>query len=367
MAVLPPTMRAVVSTDEGGFTLQEVPTPTLESGSTQILVQVKACALNHIDYKSTILQKKAGNIMGLDFAGVVISTGSAVGAHSFRIGDRVAGAARGNIGPTGSFAEYLVIDPALVFSVPTDIPFESAAQLGTSCFAACQALYRVLDFPTPYEKGRTEDRSEVLVWSGSSSTGQYSVQLAALSGLRVISTSSPANYEFVKSLGADEVWDYNDSRTQKRVFSSTKGKLTSAVDCFSAGTTPGQVSGSLSKAGGKIVTMLPYTSRKKGVTTELVHGFTIYGEAVDLPGISIPASPEHYAHGVRYAQLITQLLVERKLQLGPIKVIPGGLAGIEQGVNLMRSGRVHAEKLVFTVSDTPADVNALETGTPCYM
>ncbi|KAF9045142.1 chaperonin 10-like protein [Panaeolus papilionaceus] len=355
-------MRAVVSTDDGGYSLQEILTPTLKS--TEILVQVKACALNHIDYKSTILQKKRGNILGGDFAGVVISTGSAVPAHSARVGDRISGTVRGNIGLTGSFSEYLVADPALVFSLPDDITFEDAAQLGTSCIAACQALYQVLDLPTPYEKDRTEERRDILIWSGSSSTGQYAVQLAALSGLRVISTSSPANFDLVKSLGAEEVYDYNDSRTQKRIFSSTKGELRSAIDCFSSGTTPGQISGSLSKEGGKIVTMLPYNSRKQGVTTEFVHVFTIFGETVDLPGIHVPASPELYAQGVRYSQLITQLLAEKKLRLGPIRVIPGGLAGIDQGVTLMRSSKVHAEKLVFRISDTPADDGVLGTRAP---
>jgi len=108
--------------------------------------------------------------------------------------------------------------------------------------------------------------------------GQYAVQFASLAGLRVISTSSPQNFDLVRSFGAAEVYDYADSRTARKIFSATSGKLTLAVDCISDGMTPAQVSGALSKEGGTIVTVLPYNSRKKGVNTELILVYSMWGE-----------------------------------------------------------------------------------------
>jgi NADPH:quinone reductase-like Zn-dependent oxidoreductase len=294
--------------------------------------------------------------MGSDFAGVVVTVGSMVPADLSRnVGERVAGMVRGNINPNGAFAEYLVMDAALIFKLPDHIPFELGAQLGISCYAACQALYQTLGFPTPFEEHPTE-QPDILIWAGASSTGQFTIQLAKQSGLRVISTSSPKNFEFVKSLGAAEVCDYADSRAQKRIHSMTNGTLQYAVDCFSNGTSPVQISGSLSKEGGTIVTMLPYETRKKGVSTKLVLVYSLWGEPIILPGINLPGDPSHYADGTKFNKLITRLLAEGKLKPGPIKMFSKGLASVHEGFMYMVSGKVHAEKIVWRVSDTPDDI-----------
>lgn len=246
------------------------------------------------------------------------------------------------------------------------MPFELGAQLGVSCYAACQALYQTLNLPTPLDP-TPEEVTDILVWSGSSHTGQYAIQIAKLSGLRVVATCSPKSFDFVKSLGAVEVFDYSDSRAQKKIVATTGGKLRYAIDCYSSGTSPVQVSGSLSKEGGTIVTMLPYETRKKGVKTELVLVYSLWGEvsldalpnlvshqadnanywpsqhafqAIDVPGISVPANPDHYPNGVKYNRLIGQLLEEKKLTLGPIKLFSKGLASVEEGFAYMLSGKV---------------------------
>jgi len=181
-----------------------------------------------------------------------------------------------DVTPHGSFAEYLVADPGLLIHIPDDISFESAAQLAVSCFTACQALYQTFHLPTPLEPAT--EPMDILIWSGSSFTGQFAVQLAHLSGLRVISTSSPRNFDLIRSLGAAEVYDYADSRAARKIHAATGSKLKLALDCISSGTTPAQVSGCLSKEGGTIATTLPYTTPKKGVNTELVLLYSIWGK-----------------------------------------------------------------------------------------
>jgi NADPH:quinone reductase-like Zn-dependent oxidoreductase len=58
--------------------------------------------------------------------------------------------------------------------------------------------------PTPTEQ-------TVLVWGGSTSAGSNAIQLAVAAGYEVITTASPRNYDFVKSLGASAVFDYNSA------------------------------------------------------------------------------------------------------------------------------------------------------------
>ncbi|KDR73163.1 hypothetical protein GALMADRAFT_72578 [Galerina marginata CBS 339.88] len=341
-------MRCVVTTGDGKFELKRLPIPSPKAN--EILVKVEACALNHTDWKSIILHKRPGNIVGSDFAGTVVFLGAAVPVGSRTLGERIAGAVRGNINPNGAFAEYLVTDPALVFTLPDDVPFELGAQLGVSCYATCQALYQTLRLPTPLNP--SSNGNDILIWSGSSSMGQYAVQFAKLSGLRVISTASPQNFELVRSLGAAEVFDYADSRTSKKIFSATSGRLEYAVDCISDGMTPVQVSGSLSKEGGTIVTVLPYQSRKKGVKTELILVYSMWGEDVEVP-IPLKGSHEHYENAIDYNRMISDMLSKNMLKLGAIKIFPMGLASVQEGVDYMMTGKIHAEKVVYRISDTP--------------
>lgn len=107
------------------------------------------------------------------------------------------------IGPNGTFAEYLVAPSDIIFSLPDTMSFEDAAQLGIACYTSCQCLYQTLELPTPLEPA--QEPADVLIWSGTSSTGQIAIQLAKLSGLRVITTASTGRFDFVKTLGADEV------------------------------------------------------------------------------------------------------------------------------------------------------------------
>ncbi|KIJ26248.1 hypothetical protein M422DRAFT_192471, partial [Sphaerobolus stellatus SS14] len=193
---------------------------------------------------------------------------------------------------------------------------------------------------------------DILIWGGATATGQYAIQLAKLSGLRVISTASPKNFDFLKSLGADEVFDYSDSKTARKVSQLTGGRLKHAVDCISDGMTPNPVSTCLSKEGGTIATLLPYQSKKPGVKTELVLLYSINGKALEFP-FPYPAHPEHRDNGVEYCKMITRLLVENLLKPCPVKLVSSGLAGVREGFDYMKQGKVHAEKITYRIADTP--------------
>ncbi|KAF7358098.1 GroES-like protein [Mycena venus] len=251
-------MKALVTVGDGTFRLQDVAVPT--PGVDEVLVKVIAVAQNPTDWKTLLLHTQPGNILGCDFAGIIVHIGAEVPP---------------GIGPNGAYAEYVKADAALVIALPDDMTFENAAQLGVASLTVCQCLYQCFRLPTPLQPA--SEPEDILIWSGTSATGQYAVQFAKLAGLRVISTSSPKNTGFVKSLGADEVFDYADSKTPKRVSVATGGSLKYAVDCISEGMTPNQVSMSLGKDGGTIATLLPYESRRKGVKTVFILAYSALG------------------------------------------------------------------------------------------
>lgn len=168
----------------------------------------------------------------------------------------------------------MVVSATLVFALPDTVSFDHGAQLGIACYTACQALYQGIDLPTPLNP--IADPTDILVWSGTSAVGQYIVQFAKLAGFRVISTASLKNIELVKSLGADEVFDYEDPRTPAKIFEATGGNLRYAVDCICVRSTPDQVAMSMSKEGGKVAVLLPYESKRENITTVFNVAYTIF-------------------------------------------------------------------------------------------
>lgn len=208
--------------------------------------------------------------------------------------------------------------------------------MGVACMTACLSLYYILDIPTPDDPPTTTAAQDILVWSGA----------------RVITTASPKQYDFVKSLGADSVYDYSDSFAAREIFEATRGRLTRAVDCWSEGMSPYQVSTSLSAEGGKIATLLPYLSREKGVDTELVVTYAIFGKAIEFP-FKVAANMDLARCAHKYSRLISRLLFEGKIRLGPVRIFPNGLLGVVDGMEYSRLGKVHGEKIVYRISDTP--------------
>jgi NADPH:quinone reductase-like Zn-dependent oxidoreductase len=112
----------------------------------------------------------------------------------------------------GAFAEFTAMDHDLTFRVPDSWSNENAATLPACFFTACQILYLRMGLPEPSSTTRPAETPTVLVWSGATSVGQFVIQLAALSGCRVVTTASRKQWDHLKSLGAAECFDYQVRR-----------------------------------------------------------------------------------------------------------------------------------------------------------
>jgi NADPH:quinone reductase-like Zn-dependent oxidoreductase len=165
----------------------------------------------------------------------------------------------------GAFSEYMVVDAELgVFPIPDGWSFEEAAQLGVAPSTALLCLHQTLELPSPFEAKSGPQRS-ILIWGGASSVGQYAIQFAKFGGLRVVTTASPKNFDLVKGLGADEVFDYRDENVVEKIRAATGNELDIAIDTISEGKTPEQVAGSIGDKGGKVAVILPCESPRPDV------------------------------------------------------------------------------------------------------
>jgi NADPH:quinone reductase-like Zn-dependent oxidoreductase len=280
------TMRAVSHQGDGiNVKVEQKPIPEPKSG--EILVKVRAigqsacrpadvrrssdATADPTDYKHAQLFSKKGARMGCDMAGEVAKLGPDVPAGALKEGDRVSGFVRGGMSETtGVFAEYATLPYDNVWQLPGNITFEEAATTPIPLSTAVQGLYLRLRLPEKLTEG---EKPWLLVWSASSAVGQYVVQLARLTGLRVVATASKARWEHIKSLGADEVIDYKvrtvfstmvsdaDLRLQdedavEQIRKITGGKLQYAFDCVSNDTSTAACQRAIRDAGGKVVVVL---------------------------------------------------------------------------------------------------------------
>lgn len=121
-----------------------------------------------------------------------------------------------------AFQTYPVAIDALVSPIPDSMTFEQAVVLPLAISTACAGLYLEshLNLPLPLTDKSEKNGKTVLIWGGASSVGATAIQLAAASGVTVITTASSANHGFVKSLGATIALDYKSPTVVEEIANS---------------------------------------------------------------------------------------------------------------------------------------------------
>lgn len=182
-----------------GVHVGEVPRPRV--GADDVLVRIHAASVNPLDVKTrdgefkAILPYRVPFVLGNDLAGVITEVGSNV--TRFAVGDEVY--ARPRKDRIGAFAELIAIHQDDVAAKPASLTMAEAASLPLVGLTSWQALV---------ERGDLRQGQKVVIHAGSGGVGTIAIQLAKQIGATVATTTSPANIDLVKSLGADVVVDY---------------------------------------------------------------------------------------------------------------------------------------------------------------
>lgn len=194
-------MKAIIRTGDGGpevLQLADVPSP--EPTETQLLVDVKATALNRAD----LLQRRGAyppppgesEILGLEIAGTVSAIGSEV--QGFSENDNVFGLVAG-----GGYAEQTVLDYRMAMVIPDGWRFEEAAAIPEVFFTANENIFTL---------GRLTAGETILIHAGGSGVGTAGIQIAKHAGARVFATTgTPEKIENCITLGATTAINYKQS------------------------------------------------------------------------------------------------------------------------------------------------------------
>lgn len=213
--------------------IDDLPVPALRDDD--VLIRVHAASVNALDIKirtgefKAILPYRLPLVLGNDLAGTVEHVGA--GVRQFKPGDEVY--ARPDDDRIGTFAELIAVNAASVALKPGNLTMVEAASLPLVALTVWQALV---------ETAQLKPGQKVFIQAGSGGVGTVAIQLAKHLGAFVATTTSTANVEWVKGLGADVVIDYRqqDFATELRGYdvvlnSLGKDELTRSLQILKPG------------------------------------------------------------------------------------------------------------------------------------
>lgn len=209
-------MKAVVIEGTGPaatLALREVPDP--KPGDTELLVAVRAAALNRADLRRAANHFAASDssrplaVAGVEMAGEVAAMGP--GVQGFRVGDRVMAMAG------GAYAEKVCIDHRLAIPVPDSLSWEEAAATPITFVTAHDALLTA---------GQLKSGETVLVQGGSTGAGIAAIQIAKLKGAKTVfaTAGNPEKLAKLRTLGCDVALNYHEDDVAGIIKEQTAGK-----------------------------------------------------------------------------------------------------------------------------------------------
>ena len=308
-------------------------------------------------------------VLGEDLAGEVAEVGP--GATRFKVGDRVVAFAAGgnenrNRNAEGAFQLYVVVADYMASPIPDSMTFETASVLPLGlCTAACglfQKDFLALQHPSADAKptGKT-----VVITGGATSVGCNAIQLAVNAGYEVFTTASPKNFDYLKSLGAAQVFDYHKETLVKDIIAALEGKTCAGALAIATGSVghcfdivgrskgdkfvavaAGPISLTDVVSGGRFVMLrlLPKMlistlsnarkARRRGVASKFIWGGS-------------PADNE--VGRAIFADFLPSALADgRYIAAPPAEVVGAGLDAIETGFEVQKKG-MSAKKVVVSL------------------
>jgi len=219
-------VQAVRIHEDGGpdvLVLEDVPDPV--AGPGEVLIRVRASALNHLDIwiRKGLPSVPKPRILGADGAGVVEALGD--GVSGFEPGQRVVinpgiEAADGAIHVIGEHgdgtnAELIAVPATNVYPIPGDLSFEEAAAFPL----VFETAYRML-----VTRARLQTGEWVLLWGIGSGVSTAGLAIARALGARtIVTSSSDAKLERARGLGADVTVNHADDDVKAAVKQATEG------------------------------------------------------------------------------------------------------------------------------------------------
>lgn len=209
--------------------LQVDDAPMPRPGPDEVIVKVHAVAINPADVAVQslgIVYNDFPVIIGCDAAGEVIDLGTDV--ENYEKGDRVLVSVF-----KGAFQLYTTVKVPFAVKLPRSIACKDACVMGLGLATAMLHIFETdmlaLRLPRVINPAPTDE--VVLVWGGSSSVGSCAIQLAVAAGYDVVAIASERNFDYCRSIGASNCFDYKLGNAVSETAGALEGKKIAGSFC----------------------------------------------------------------------------------------------------------------------------------------
>lgn len=333
--------------------------PPLQSG--QVCIKITATAINPIDWKLRdwgILLDTYPAILGSDASGIVHSTAPDV--TNLASGDRVFFQGIPGTYDSSTFQQYCIMPQELLAHTPSGVSDEQAAGVWLTTIAALTAIYDETGYglrPLLWEEGGDQagKGKGVVAIGGSSSVGQYAIQLARLAGFeRIITNSSHAHIDYLKTLGATTVLDRTDILTPEDFVQALEGvPLGLVFDTISIPSTHLQAV-KISQAAEKVEKRLVVRINLDDAAPEAVEQ-SEREPKVHIKGTDGSGSARRLRYlsesAMKYFGGEEGVIAKARYQPNRVEVVSSGLGGVEEALKRSKEG-VSGVKLVIKPFET---------------
>jgi NADPH2:quinone reductase len=301
----------------------DLPTPTI--GDLDLLIEVHATSINPVDCKIRKTPDYGGVtrplpfVQGYDVSGIVKAMGK--GVKYFNVGDAVY--ASPSLARPGANAELVAVDSRTAARKPASLDHLQAAALPLVALTAWESLHK---------RATIHHTDTVLIHAGAGGVGHVAIQLARITGCRVITTAGrPETIALCKTLGADVVIDHSKEDFAARVQQETGGQGCQVVFDTVGGEVFEKSLGCVA-INGRLVSIV-YTESDKIVPALFRKNATLHFEFMGVPTVH-NIHPETQGEALR---TLAELVDAGKLRPHIGRVV--ALEEIPEGHRLQETGR----------------------------
>lgn len=334
--ILPQVQKALVVAEKGKYEIRhDFPMPKL--GEDEIMIRSHFVGLNPIDWKSVDFNfclPQFPWVTGREMSGVVAQVGKNV--SGFQQGERVWTSTYYKDVRAGCFQEYVVVPSHTVLPIPSTVPFEAAACLGVAALTAGMSLWKWLGVSVPSANTGREDDEWLLVWGGSTVTGQFATQFAVHSGVKVITVNSAETKTLSEGLGATHVVvrdGKSDEDVVEEIRSVTGGNITRAIDLVGTKTAALCLKAVSTEKPVQFAPLAMMSSSQQVPDNVVVHTVEMKQFVLDKTNVC-------------YTEELGKLLEGGKVVLPQLHLVEGGLDVVEESLELLKKGNMKGKKLV---------------------
>lgn len=327
-------MKTIVLNGFGGtenFKQEEINIP--EFGDNEVLIRIKAAAFNPIDHQMRRGERERelmiGNILGIEFSGIVEKTGAAV--IEFKEGDEVLGCSIQQ-GSNGTYAEYIAISSSELIHKPANISLEEAASLPIASMTAWLCVKRM-----GWKSGES-----VFINGASGGVGRFLLVLFMRyhpDAHVVVVAGNPESISVLKSLGLPEerIIDYHTPDLEKVLLSANGGRFYDHVVDL-VGSTISETTAKILAINGNYLDVTLHGTQN---TREI-----LFDKAATV--MNIAAYAEIQDNGVLNS--IAELISTQQITVPEIRIIgPISVETVSEAHQLMEKNQTNGRKLVMTM------------------